>query len=146
MQIKEKLGSYLQLSKSYINPFTVAGLVFVIWVVASRTGYIPNGQRQISNRNYNGGGDDEENENDEKQSWNFSQAILVATTVVASYYLLRYMNPSGAVQTANGFQLPEGASILMPGDLSKGGASSSSAGAGQQSSSTASLLTGTPPF
>lgn len=145
MQLKEKLGSILQISKGYINPFTIGGLVFITWAVASRVGYIPNNNPHISGNN--GNEDDEDHEG--RHAWNVSQSILVATTVILCYYALRYFNPSTTIQTASGFQLPEGASILMPSDINKGSSNtiaSQSLQNPKQQADTVSLLTGTPPF
>lgn len=144
MQLKEKLSSYFESSKRYINPFTVGGLVLIIWMITSRTGYLPQHGLRLTNRN-NNNEDDDEDETEGKHSWNVNQAIIVATTVILSYFLLRYVNPSTTLQTAGGFKLPEGASILMPSDINQSSSRATSSQR-QHQPEVGNILTGTPPF
>ncbi len=115
--MNDKLVTLLNKSKRYINPFTIAGAVFVGWMIASRSGYLSNSQLH-----------EDEDGQTAPAPWNVKQAFLVAVLVISSHYVLQKSHlkaivlSNGGGSDQQGFQLPEGASILMPNQVSTSGA------------------------
>lgn len=109
------LKSFISKVDTHINPYTVALSVFFLWSLASRFGLVPGCSEAATTTNEDG-----DEIRSQRGHWNLSQSLVVAGVVLATYFLLKRKQGAAALPIiAGGITLPEGASILMPSDVSK---------------------------